>query len=49
MPHEHQQRHPLGVTEAPRGPARRILVIAAIVAGIVAVVLGCSWGHNARR
>ena len=44
MPHEHQQRHPLGVPEAPRGPARRILVIAAIVAGIVAVVLGMLVG-----
>lgn len=44
MSDERQQHHPLEVVEAPRGPAKRILVIAAIVAGLAAVVLGMLVG-----
>lgn len=44
MSDERQQHHPLEVVEAPRGPAKRILVIAAIVAGLAAVVLGMLIG-----
>ena len=47
MSHERQQEHPAGspqIAEAPRGPAKRILVIAALVAGVVAVVLGMVVG-----